>query len=162
MPSSNIYAKTQTFRFKIGPENRSKISQEQGGGGGGSARYEPVQGPCSLCMPASYGMRWAKINFSMFLTIFEYAEYNTERCYVQIFMQKLEFCDFRICFIECWEIIINAAKFQYETSHKNAEININMCAQRIKLYIKLHAWLSNTFWPVDFFYNYIGITQMLF
>ena len=30
LKSSNIYAKARTFRFRIDPENRSKISQQQG------------------------------------------------------------------------------------------------------------------------------------
>ena len=44
----------------------------------GSARYQPVQ---DMSMPASYvthRMRRAKINFSMFLTFFEYAESNAK------------------------------------------------------------------------------------
>ena len=72
VPSSTIYAKARILRFKIGLENRSKISQKQ--------RWQSVQG---ICMPALYvthSMRSAKINFTMFLTFFEYAESNAERC----------------------------------------------------------------------------------
>ena len=60
--------------LKLGLENRSKIFQKQ--------RFQPVQGICT-CMPALYvthGMRRAKIIFTMFLTFFEYAESNAERC----------------------------------------------------------------------------------
>ena len=72
VPSSTIYAKARILRFKIGLENRSKISQKQ--------RFQPEQ---SVRMPAlyvTYGMRRAKINFTMFLIFFEYAESNAERC----------------------------------------------------------------------------------
>ena len=72
VPSSTIYAKARILLFKIGLENRSKISQKQ--------RFQPVQG---ICMPALYvthGVRRAKIIFTMFLTFFEYAESNAGRC----------------------------------------------------------------------------------
>ena len=60
VPSSTINAKARILRFKIGLENRSKISQQQMV----SARYEPIQG---LCMPALYDMGRAKIIFQCFL-----------------------------------------------------------------------------------------------
>ena len=72
----------------IGLENRSKISQKQ--------RWQPVQG---ICMPVLYvihSMRNAKINFTMFLTFFEYAESNAERCLVHLFTQRLEFYDLKL------------------------------------------------------------------
>ena len=50
-------------------------------------------------MPVLYvihSMRSAKINFTMFLTFFEYAESNAERCLVHLFMQRLEFYDLKL------------------------------------------------------------------
>ena len=38
----------------------------------------------------------AKIIFLMFLTIFAWAESNAERCYAQLFMQRLEFYDLEL------------------------------------------------------------------
>ena len=37
-----------------------------------------------------------EIDFMVFLTIFEYAESNAEWCQAQLFMQRLEFYDFKL------------------------------------------------------------------
>ena len=39
----------------------------------------------------THGTKLAEIDFMVFLTIFEYAESNAERCQAQLFMQRLEF-----------------------------------------------------------------------
>ena len=39
----------------------------------------------------THGTKLAEIDFMVFLTIFEYAESNAERCQTQLFMQILEF-----------------------------------------------------------------------
>ena len=44
----------------------------------------------------THDMRRAKINFTMFLTFFEYVEFNAERCQVQLFMQRLEFYNLKL------------------------------------------------------------------
>ena len=60
-----------------------------------SARYEPVQGYVCL-LYVTHRMRRAKINYTMFLTFFEYAESNAERCQAQLFIQKLKFYDSKL------------------------------------------------------------------
>ena len=44
----------------------------------------------------THGTKSAEIDFTVFLTIFEYAESNAERCQAQIFMQRLEFYDSKL------------------------------------------------------------------
>ena len=44
----------------------------------------------------THGTKRAEIDFTVFLTIFEYAESNAERCQAQIFMQRLEFYDLKL------------------------------------------------------------------
>ena len=41
----------------------------------------------------THGTKLAEIDFMVFLTIFEYAEFNAEWCQAQLFMQRLEFYD---------------------------------------------------------------------
>ena len=53
-------------------------------------------------MPASYvthRMKRAKINFTMFLTIFEYAESNAELVQLGLYMQGLELYDLKFALI---------------------------------------------------------------
>ena len=49
-----------------------------------------------LALYVTHRMRRAKINFTMFLTFFEYAESNAERCQAQLFIQELEFYDSKL------------------------------------------------------------------
>ena len=44
----------------------------------------------------THGTKLAEIDFMVFLTIFEYAESNAERCQAQLFMQRLEFRDLKL------------------------------------------------------------------
>ena len=44
----------------------------------------------------THGTKLAEIDFLVFLTIFEYAESNAERCRAQLFMQRLEFYDLKL------------------------------------------------------------------
>ena len=44
----------------------------------------------------THGTKRAEIDFMVFLTIFEYAESNAERCQAQLFMQRLEFYDSKL------------------------------------------------------------------
>ena len=44
----------------------------------------------------THGTKLAKIDFLVFLTIFEYAESNAEWCQAQLFMQRLEFWDLKL------------------------------------------------------------------
>ena len=44
----------------------------------------------------THGTKRAEIDFTVFLTIFEYAESNAERCQAQLFMQRLEFYDSKL------------------------------------------------------------------
>ena len=44
----------------------------------------------------THGTKRAEIDFTVFLTIFEYAESNAERCQAQLFTQRLEFYDSKI------------------------------------------------------------------
>ena len=75
VPSSTIYAKARILRLKVGLENRSKISQKQ--------RCQQVMSQykthtcCFICDPP---YKASKNNFTMFLTIFEYAESDIGRC----------------------------------------------------------------------------------
>ena len=44
----------------------------------------------------THGTKLAEIEFMVFLTIFEYAESNAERCQAQLFIQRLEFYDSKL------------------------------------------------------------------
>ena len=44
----------------------------------------------------THGTKLAEIDFLVFLTIFEYAESNAERCQAQLFTQRLEFYDLKL------------------------------------------------------------------
>ena len=44
----------------------------------------------------THGTKRTEIDFTVFLTIFQYAESNAERCQAQIFMQRLEFYDSKL------------------------------------------------------------------
>ena len=44
----------------------------------------------------THGTKLAEIDFMVFLTIFEYAESNAERCQAQLFMQRLEFYEIKL------------------------------------------------------------------
>ena len=44
----------------------------------------------------THGTKRAEIDFTVFLTIFEYAESNAKRCQAQLFMQRLEFYDLKL------------------------------------------------------------------
>ena len=44
----------------------------------------------------THGTKLAEIYFLVFLTIFEYAESNAERCQAQLFTQRLEFHDLKL------------------------------------------------------------------
>ena len=44
----------------------------------------------------THGTKRAEIDLMVFLTIFEYAESNAERCQAQLFMQRLEFYDSKL------------------------------------------------------------------
>ena len=43
----------------------------------------------------THGTKLAEIDFMVFLTIFEYAEFNAEWCQAKLFMQRLEFYDLK-------------------------------------------------------------------
>ena len=62
----------------------------------------------------THGTKLAEIDFMVFLTIFEYAESNAERCQAQLFMQRLEFYDLKLASKIARKSLKNKGDSQYK------------------------------------------------
>ena len=80
-------------------------------------------------------MRRAKINFTMFLTIFEYAKSNAERCQAQLFMQRLEFYDLKLVSKIARKSLKNrgVSKLWASTRHIHAALYVTHRMRRAKI-----------------------------
>ena len=62
----------------------------------------------------THGTKLAEIDFMVFLTFFEYAESNAERCQAQLFMQRLEFHDLKLASKIARKSLKNKGDSQYK------------------------------------------------